>query len=87
MESVLINGRDASLDSVWRVAKGGVRVELAADARAKMVTSRTYIETKMKGPEAIYGVNTGFGAFSSVRISDAEIDQLQRNLIRSHSCG
>jgi histidine ammonia-lyase len=41
----------------------------------------------MKSGEAIYGVNTGFGAFSSVRISDAEIEQLQRNLIRSHSCG
>ncbi|MES2962787.1 MAG: histidine ammonia-lyase [Bdellovibrionota bacterium] len=90
MKSIQITGRDATIDNVWEVAHrphGPVKVELAADARAKMTTSRTYIETKMKGTEAIYGVNTGFGAFSSVRISDAEIDQLQRNLIRSHSCG
>jgi histidine ammonia-lyase len=35
----------------------------------------------------MYGVNTGFGAFSSVRISDSQIEQLQKNLIRSHSMG
>ena len=91
-ESVIqITGRDASIDVVWRVArKGGgpaVRVELAKSAREKMTQSRNFIEGKMKGGEAIYGVNTGFGAFSSVRISDSEIEQLQRNLIRSHSVG
>jgi histidine ammonia-lyase len=35
----------------------------------------------------MYGVNTGFGAFSSIRISDDQIEQLQKNLIRSHSVG
>lgn len=85
---VQITGKDATLDSVWRVAQDvETKLELAPDAREKMAASRKYIETKMTGGEAIYGVNTGFGAFSSVRISDAEIDQLQRNLIRSHSCG
>lgn len=90
MKTIQITGRDATLETVWQVAHrtgGPVRVELSPDSRAKMTSSRSYIEGKMTGGEAIYGVNTGFGAFSSVRISDAEIDQLQRNLIRSHSCG
>lgn len=89
-ESVIVlDGQSAGLESVWRVAHGSgkVRVELAPAAREKMQVSRTYIDSRMKSGEAIYGVNTGFGAFSSVRISDAEIEQLQRNLIRSHSCG
>jgi histidine ammonia-lyase len=87
--TVLLTGQDANLQSVWQVAQGAgkVRVQLAPAAREKMLTSRGYIERRMKSGEAIYGVNTGFGAFSSVRISDSEIEKLQRNLIRSHSCG
>jgi histidine ammonia-lyase len=84
---MVVNGRDATVDSIWKIAYGEVRAELAPDAKEKMLASRSYIEKRMGSGEAIYGVNTGFGAFSSVRISDSEIDQLQRNLIRSHSCG
>lgn len=89
---VRLTGEDLSLDTVWQVAHSfrlgiSIRVELADSARQKMLASREYIETRMTSGEAIYGVNTGFGAFSSVRISDSEIEQLQRNLIRSHSCG
>lgn len=86
---VSITGSDVTMETVWKVAQGAssVKVELGREAHEKMSASRKYIETKMKSGEAIYGVNTGFGAFSSVRISDSEIDQLQRNLIRSHSVG
>ncbi len=56
-------------------------------AKKEMKKSRDYIESRIKTGEVMYGVNTGFGAFSSVRISDHEIEQLQRNLIRSHSVG
>jgi histidine ammonia-lyase len=84
-----VTGANATLENVWAVAhgEGKVRVELAAEARAGMQASRSFIENRMTSGEPIYGVNTGFGAFSSVRISDTEIDQLQRNLIRSHSVG
>lgn len=34
-----------------------------------------------------YGINTGFGRLSTVAISKSDIDQLQRNLIMSHSTG
>lgn len=95
-EKLLLNGQSANLETVWRVANargheanhfGLIHVELAPEAREKMQVSRAYIEKRVAAGEVIYGVNTGFGAFSSVRISDAEIEQLQRNLIRSHSCG
>lgn len=90
-KSILITGEDANLETLWTIAhsKPGAdyRVELAPKAREKIQESRAYIEKRMTSGEAIYGVNTGFGAFSSVRISDAEIEELQRNLIRSHSVG
>ena len=34
-----------------------------------------------------YGVNTGFGKLASVRIADADLATLQRNLILSHAVG
>jgi histidine ammonia-lyase len=63
------------------------KIELHPEARQKMQESRTYIDARIASGEVMYGINTGFGAFSSVRISDAELEQLQRNLIRSHSMG
>lgn len=35
----------------------------------------------------IYGINTGFGPMAQYRIDDADREQLQYNLIRSHSSG
>src|SRR6266480_6110245 len=35
----------------------------------------------------VYGVNTGFGKLSDVRIPQSDLRQLQRNLVRSHACG
>lgn len=82
-----LNGENLNLDQVWSVAHEGQRVELSAEARGKVQKSRAYIESRIADGEVIYGVNTGFGAFSSVRISQADIVQLQKNLIRSHSSG
>ena len=35
----------------------------------------------------VYGVNTGFGKLSSIKIAPKDATQLQRNLILSHCCG
>lgn len=82
-----LTGQDVTIDKIYRVAFGKEKVKLAASAEKLLNQSREFIEKKIAGGEAIYGVNTGFGAFSKVRISDADIVQLQKNLIRSHSVG
>jgi histidine ammonia-lyase len=64
-----------------------LQFRLCPQAKEKMLSSRSYIERRLSAGEVIYGVNTGFGAFSAIRISDQEIEELQRNLIRSHSAG
>ena len=35
----------------------------------------------------IYGINTGFGPMAQYKISDENLNKLQYNIIRSHSCG
>ncbi len=37
--------------------------------------------------EPVYGINTGFGRFSNVKIPTDKLRDLQYNLIRSHSTG
>ena len=37
--------------------------------------------------QTVYGINTGFGLLAQTRIPAAQLADLQRNLILSHSCG
>src|SRR5262249_10554389 len=49
--------------------------------------SRVYIERIVAEGRVVYGVSTGFGKLSNVRIAPQDVQQLQRNLIRSHAMG
>jgi len=87
-KKTLLTGDSATIDLIREIAfHPEIKVELASEARQKMIESKQYIDSRIATGEVMYGVNTGFGAFSSVRISDSEIEELQRNLIRSHSAG
>lgn len=84
----IIDGQSLTLKSLTAMVDDSApHFELSPDAQKKMQTSRQYIESRIAQGDVMYGVNTGFGAFSSVRISDADIEKLQKNLIRSHSVG
>ncbi len=88
LNEVEITGEGLDLETVWHVAYGPqVQVRLSAGSREKMRLSRGYIEGRIERGDIMYGVNTGFGAFSGVSISQSDIVQLQKNLIRSHSSG
>lgn len=82
-----INGDNVFTESVVQVSQKKEQVALAAKARKLMERSRTYIEKRLAKGEVIYGVNTGFGALSSVNIKPDQISELQVNLIRSHAMG
>jgi histidine ammonia-lyase len=72
------------------VARHNRRVALHAEARERMRTSRAVVDALVAGgndARRVYGINTGFGALSETRIDADDIRALQRNLVRSHSCG
>jgi len=56
-------------------------------ARAAIRASAAVVQRAARGDTPVYGVNTGFGKLASTRISEADLDTLQLNLIRSHSVG
>ncbi len=52
-----------------------------------MAASRATIEDILAAGQTVYGVNTGFGKLSDVRIPADKLAQLQTNLVRSHAGG
>ena len=84
---LLVDGRSLTLEAIVSVAQGTRDAELAPDARQRIERSRAVVDAKSAGPDAVYGVNTGFGSFSEVRIDAEALDALQINLLRSHAAG
>lgn len=76
-----------TLESVEQASQGAFKLRLTSSARAKIIRSRQFLEKKMKEHEPIYGVNTGFGLMSNVKIKDEDLEKLQVNLLRSHATG
>ncbi len=83
-----IDGERLDIAAVCAAAREHTsHVALSAEAAARMNGSRALIERLAAGSDAIYAVNTGVGLLADVRIPREDLDQLQRNVIRSHAAG
>jgi histidine ammonia-lyase len=82
-----LDGGSLRLSDLETVARGEARVRLSETARAGVAEARKLVETIAAGDSAVYGVNTGFGKLAEVRIDRKDLEQLQCNLILSHSAG
>ena len=78
---------ELSLEELIKVARNYEKVELSKKAIERIKKSRENVKRFLKSEEVIYGINTGFGALANVKISENEINDLQTNLVRSHSAG
>ncbi|MGK5088798.1 histidine ammonia-lyase [Bdellovibrionota bacterium FG-2] len=87
METLKLGSKPLTLENIHEVAVGGRNVELSKAAIAKIQKAHRYLLGEIKSGKTIYGVNTGFGLLSNVRIEDSDIETLQVNLLRSHACG
>ncbi|MDR3254818.1 MAG: histidine ammonia-lyase [Synergistaceae bacterium] len=85
--TVHINGNDLTLEELIRVARFWEDVTISDESKQDVKKSREYVDRVVADGRVIYGVTTGFGKFSDVRISPEETELLQRNLIMSHACG
>lgn len=82
-----LSGQKLSLQQIASVAAGRGQVKLSAAARARCDASRAVVEKIVAENRTVYGVNTGFGKLSDVRIEPHQLRDLQVNLVRSHACG
>src|SRR5437016_6927301 len=82
-----LNGQQISLREIFVIATGNEAVEISPSARPCIAASRKVIGEIVARDAVVYGVNTGFGKLSDVRVPQGELRQLQLNLVRSHACG
>lgn len=82
-----IDGNSLSLNSIEFFLKNNPKVILTREAALKVKRARKMVETWVKNNQVVYGVTTGFGEFANVKISQEDLEQLQENLILSHSVG
>lgn len=87
MTNLELDGRPLSLEEIVAVAVEDRAVSVAAGAYPAMAASRAVVERLLERGETAYGINTGFGRLSNIHIGPEQIEDLQHNLVRSHSCG
>lgn len=83
LDSTPINFRQ-----VKNLQKYNQLVSVTFQAYESIEKCRLYLDKKLAVTESLfYGINTGFGYLQDVKISNADIVQLQANLLMSHACG
>lgn len=84
---VELDGESLTTDVLWSLSTGNFEVKLSGEARAHAGAGRAVVDKISKSGEIVYGINTGFGLFANVTVSNDQLSELQENLIRSHSSG
>ena len=85
--NVMINGQALTRIQALAVARHYATVSLGIESIARIRAARTVIDTLAAQDEKVYGVTTGFGHLSRVRIPHDQLQDLQHNLLRSHAAG
>ncbi len=87
MEKVQLNGENLSIPLAKKIIDKNLTIKISQKAKQDIKRSRNVIEKWITSGEVIYGVTTGFGEFKDVKIPKKDLEQLQHNLIISHSAG
>ena len=83
----IISSRHITFEDIRNVMQSGAKISLGEEAKKNINACRTYLDNKLDGKTAYYGINTGFGALYDKSISEKDLGQLQVNLMMSHACG
>ncbi len=81
-----IINNELQLQDIQSIVEDGARVEISEESRRAIYECFSFLESFSKD-KVIYGINTGFGPMAQWRIDDQHLNELQYNIIRSHSTG
>jgi histidine ammonia-lyase len=82
-----LQGQSLTIADVLAVARHYAPVELGQEAIVRMKAARQMVDRITDEGKAVYGVTTGIGYLSRVRIPHEQVRDLQRNLLCSHAAG
>src|SRR3989442_957541 len=79
---VIINGQALTSAEVLAVARHYAYVALGDEAILRIRAARAVIDRIAAEDQKVYGVTTGFGHLSRVRIAQDQLEELQHNLLQ-----
>ncbi len=82
-----LDGNSLAFDQLIAIADDNAPVALAPGAAARVDRARAVVDRMAAGDDAVYGINTGFGALAETHIPHDALGALQLNLLRSHAAG
>ena len=86
MSEVVLKPGEVAL-AQWEAIYRGASARLDPAAAPRIAASAAAVERIVARGAPVYGINTGFGKLASVRIDDADLAVLQRNIVLSHAAG
>src|SRR5215469_6057791 len=84
---IRIDGQALTSFQVLAVARHTATVSLGSESISRIQAARRVIDNLADQDQKVYGVTTGFGHLSRVRIPHDQLQDLQHNLLRSHAAG
>ena len=87
MATLRIDGNSLTIADVVSVARRETPVALDRASEQLVRAAAKLVAEVADGDTPVYGINTGFGDLSQVRIARGDLATLQLNLLRSHAAG
>jgi len=87
MSTLRITKKTFTFEDFSPLLNGPLKVVLDQSIPKKVKNSYQQLLKILASGKIVYGVNTGFGKLSNIRIDEADQEKLQLNLVRSHSAG
>ena len=87
MKRVTLTAKKYSIENIYKFSKVQYHISLSKELKNNIIESRQFLNDKINEDKSIYGINTGFGKLSSIKINQKDINKLQENLILSHAVG
>lgn len=86
MKTIVLDGSSLTLRDIECIAKEGTPISVSEDAMQRVRDSKAVVNKLADSDQPVYGISTGFGELSRVKVGHEENGALQRNLILSHAC-
>lgn len=76
-----------ALADLRNIFHGEVELRLDVRTRETIEKAQACVENVIERDDVVYGINTGFGKLANTRIPSERLQELQKNLVLSHSVG
>ena len=87
MKKIIIKHKKYTISEIFNICNGEYSITLHKDVVNKIQSSRKSVDKVSYDKNAVYGINTGFGKLSQIKIDNQDLDLLQSNLLISHAVG